>query len=51
LQAFIDNGVVATAAIEAPMPFHTADALTLQATYRRLLNIKYGSGELEEGPD
>jgi deoxyribonuclease-4 len=41
LQAFIDNGVAGTAAIEAPEPFHTADALTFQATYRRLL----GAGE------
>jgi deoxyribonuclease-4 len=37
LQAFIDFGVAGTAAIEAPEPFHTADALTFQATYRRLL--------------
>ncbi|MCA0457050.1 MAG: TIM barrel protein [Chloroflexi bacterium] len=51
LQAFIDYGVKATAPIEAPLPFHTADALTFQATYRRLLDIKYGDGELEEGPD
>ncbi|MBA3868564.1 MAG: TIM barrel protein [Anaerolineae bacterium] len=51
LQAFIDYGVQATAAIEAPMPFHTADALTFQATYRRLLDLKYGDGNLEEGAD
>jgi deoxyribonuclease-4 len=37
LQAFIDFGVAGTAGIEAPEPFHTADALTFQATYRRLL--------------
>jgi deoxyribonuclease-4 len=36
LQAFLDFGVAGTAAIEAPEPFHTADALTFQATYRRL---------------
>ena len=36
LQAFLDNGVEGTAAVEAPEPFHTADALTFQATYRRL---------------
>lgn len=36
LQAFIDFGVEGTAAVEAPLPFHVADALTLQATYRRL---------------
>ncbi len=51
LQAFIDYGVKATAPIEAPLPFHTADALTFQATYRRLLDIKYGDGKLEEGAD
>lgn len=37
LQAFIDFGVGGTAGVEAPAPFHTSDALTLQATYRRLL--------------
>lgn len=36
LQAFIDFGVEGTAAVEAPLPFHVADALTFQATYRRL---------------
>jgi hypothetical protein len=28
--------VQGTVAVEAPEPFHDADALTLQATYRRL---------------
>ena len=51
LQAFIDYGVQATAAIEAPLPFHTADALTFQATYRRLLDLKYGDGKLDEEAD
>lgn len=37
LQAFIDFNVGGTAAVEAPIPFHVADALTLQATYRHLL--------------
>jgi deoxyribonuclease-4 len=37
LQAFVDYGVGGTVGVEAPQPFHTADALTLQATYRRLL--------------
>jgi deoxyribonuclease IV len=46
LQAFIDYGVQGTAAIEAPNPFHVADALTFQATYRRLL--KLGEPEAEE---
>ncbi|MDZ4769235.1 MAG: TIM barrel protein [Chloroflexota bacterium] len=36
LQAFIDYNVGATIGVEAPLPFHVADALTLQATYRRL---------------
>jgi deoxyribonuclease-4 len=45
LQAFVDCGVEGTCAVEAPEPFHTADALTLQATYRRLLSLKEG----EEG--
>ncbi|MBE2271831.1 MAG: TIM barrel protein [Anaerolinea sp.] len=44
LQAFIDFGVGGTVGVEAPLPFHTADALTLQATYRRLLK----AGETEE---
>jgi len=48
LQAFIDFGVGGTAAVEAPMPFHTADALTFQATYRRLLDK---SAELEQTAD
>ncbi len=43
LQAFIDFGVGGTAGVEAPEPFHTSDALTLQATYRRLL----GQGKTE----
>lgn len=37
LQAFIDYNVHGSVAVEAPLPFHVADALTLQATYRRLL--------------
>ncbi len=48
LQAFIDFGVGGTVGVEAPLPFHTADALTLQATYRRLL--KKGE-ELEQIAD
>lgn len=50
LQAFVDYGVKATAAVEAPEPFHVADALTFQATYRRLLMLKEGK-ELEEPAD
>jgi deoxyribonuclease-4 len=37
LQALVDYEVKGTVAVEAPEPFHVADALTLQATYRRLL--------------
>ena len=47
LQAFVDFKVGGTAAVEAPMPFHVADALTFQATYRRLL----GQGEAVEVAD
>lgn len=36
LQAWLDYGAAGTCAVEAPEPFHTADALTLQATYQRL---------------
>jgi deoxyribonuclease-4 len=43
LQAMIDCDVRGSIAVEAPEPFHDADALTLQATYRRL-------GELREEP-
>ncbi|NLX10056.1 MAG: TIM barrel protein [Chloroflexi bacterium] len=35
MQALIDYGVSGTIAVEAPDPFHVADALVLQATYRR----------------
>ena len=38
-------------AIEAPEPFHVADALTIQATYRRLMKIKAGEAELEGEDD
>ncbi|NDJ78472.1 MAG: TIM barrel protein [Chloroflexi bacterium] len=36
LQALVDFDVQGSVAVEAPEPFHVADALTLQATYRRL---------------
>ncbi len=45
LQAFVDYDVWATCAVEAPQPFHTADALTLQATYRRLLETENEAGQ------
>lgn len=40
LQAWVDYGVAGTCAVEAPEPFHTADALVIQATYRRLTELK-----------
>jgi deoxyribonuclease-4 len=40
LQALVDFDVHGVIAAEAPEPFHVADALTMQATYRRLLTIK-----------
>ena len=40
LQALVDLDVHGVIAAEAPEPFHVADALTMQATYRRLLTIK-----------
>ncbi len=49
LQALIDFDVKGTVAVEAPDPFHVADALTLQATYRRLIKLK--AGELPELED
>ncbi len=36
VRAFVDYKVEGTAGVEAPDPFHVADALTFQATYRRL---------------
>ena len=43
LQALVDHGVHGTVAVEAPEPFHVADALTIQATYRRLLDAHENS--------
>jgi deoxyribonuclease-4 len=45
LQAWLDYGAAGTCAVEAPEPFHTADALTLQATYRRLGEIQLPSDD------
>jgi deoxyribonuclease-4 len=36
IQAMVDCEVRGSVAVEAPEPFHDADALTIQATYRRL---------------
>jgi deoxyribonuclease IV len=53
LQAFLDYGVEGTVGVEAPEPFHVADALTLQATYQRLIDIREGKtpGEDDEVVD
>ncbi len=48
LQAFVDFNVGGTVGVEAPTPFHTADALTFQATYRRLLDQKYPLKQLAD---
>ena len=40
IKAFVDYEVAGTCAVEAPLPFHTSDALTIQATYRRLLELQ-----------
>ncbi|MEQ8676748.1 MAG: TIM barrel protein [Aggregatilineales bacterium] len=37
LKVFVDYGLAGTIAVEAPKPFHTSDALHLQATYRRIV--------------
>jgi deoxyribonuclease IV len=42
LQALLDCGGRGAIAVEAPDPFHVADALTIQATYRRLADLKAG---------
>ncbi len=43
LQALIEVEGRGTVGVEAPEPFHVADALTLQATYRRLRAIQEGT--------
>lgn len=37
-ELFVEYGVAGTVGVEAPEPFHTADALTFQALYRHLRN-------------
>lgn len=44
LAAFIECGVRGTVGVEAPQPFHTADCLTIQATFRRLHEQHNGVG-------
>jgi endonuclease IV len=41
LQALIDFDAAGTIAIEAPEPFHVADCLTIQATYRQLRDEQF----------
>jgi len=38
LQAFADFGVEGSVGVEAPEPFHVADCLTLQATFRQIVD-------------
>lgn len=40
LRAFVEHDVAGTVGIEAPQPFHVADCLTFQATYRRLIDLR-----------
>ncbi|MFN8528365.1 MAG: TIM barrel protein [Anaerolineae bacterium] len=49
LSAFLDYGAEGTVGVEAPEPFHVADAMVLQATYRRLQGA--GVDEEAETPD
>lgn len=48
LQALIDFDVRGTVAVEAPEPFHVADALILQATFRRLRDQQGVADSAEE---
>jgi deoxyribonuclease-4 len=51
LQALIDFDARGAIAIEAPEPFHVADTLTIQATYRRLVQLKEGESAPEAESD
>lgn len=51
LQALVDFDARGTIAAEAPEPFHVADALTMQATYRKMLRRKRGESEETPPPD
>lgn len=51
LQCLIDFDARGVIAIEAPEPFHVADALTIQATYRRLVQLKQGESAPDAEPD
>lgn len=51
MQAFVDNGVEGTVGVEAPEPFHVADCMTFQATYRRLMMLKAGESPKSDSED
>jgi hypothetical protein len=51
IRAMVDWEVKGSIAAEAPDPFHVADALTMQATFRRLYDRKHGKAELEQSAD
>jgi deoxyribonuclease-4 len=51
LQALIDFDAKGSIAVEAPDPFHIADAMTIQATYRRLVQIKAGDSASGDDED
>lgn len=51
LAAMIAFNVRGTVAVEAPEPFHDADALTLQATYRRLRDQHEDENLIKEAPN
>ncbi len=46
LQALVDYHVSGSIAVEAPEPFHVADALTIQATYRRHVTLSEGKNSM-----
>lgn len=48
LQALIDVDAKGSIAVEAPDPFHVSDALTIQATYRRLRQLQAGEAAAED---
>lgn len=51
LQALVDYDARGVIAAEAPEPFHVADALTMQATYRRLRTIRLEGAAAAEAED
>jgi len=51
LQALLDFDVRGTIAVEAPEPFHVADALTLQATLRRLRDQQEAADAEDSGEE